>query len=67
MGGEEIMKTFSFLLKLLGVILGVGFSILVMIYGWGLEPKSWVWILIITPTAHIFSLFIILIAAELDK
>ena len=25
--------------------LSVGLQILVMIYGWGLQPKSWFWIL----------------------
>jgi len=29
----------------LGITLSVGMSVLVMIYGWGLEPKSWWWII----------------------
>jgi hypothetical protein len=30
---------------LLGYIVGIVSSILIMIYGWGLEPKSWLWII----------------------
>jgi len=30
---------------MLGIVLAIGLSILVMIYGWGLEPKSWWWII----------------------
>ncbi|MCP4607726.1 MAG: hypothetical protein GY845_03275 [Planctomycetes bacterium] len=34
------------LIALLFVItVTIGMSILVMIYGWGLEPKSWWWII----------------------
>lgn len=29
-----------------GFILCLIISILVMIYGWGLEPKSWFWIIV---------------------
>lgn len=61
------MKTISFFLKILATFIGVGFSILVMIYGWGLEPKSWIWILIITPSAQIFSFMFVLIASKLDE
>lgn len=33
------------LATLLVICAVVGLSILVMIYGWGLEPKSWWWII----------------------
>ncbi len=31
-------------LILLGLSISIGCTILVMIHGWGLTPKSWVWI-----------------------
>ena len=35
----------KFLVFIFGVCLAVALSILVMIHGWGLEPKSWWWII----------------------
>jgi predicted membrane protein len=35
----------SGLIALFGVVLSITVSILVMIHGWGLEPKSWWWII----------------------
>ena len=35
----------SFLIILFGLIIAVSASILTMIYGWGLTPKSWWWII----------------------
>lgn len=35
----------SFMLVITGLVISIGTSILVMMYGWGLEPKSWWWIL----------------------
>ena len=35
----------KFLLSLIGFGIAFGLSILVMIYGWGLQPVSWGWIL----------------------
>ena len=29
---------------ILGMAIGVGTMVLVMIYGWGLEPQNWWWI-----------------------
>ena len=39
------------LFSLVALILSVTFQILVMIKGWGLEVKSWTWILVIYPIA----------------
>ncbi len=33
------------MLSLGGIIVGMIVTILVMIHGWGLEPKSWFWII----------------------
>lgn len=35
----------KFLLSIVGLFFTLGVGILVMIHGWGLEPKSWGWIL----------------------
>ena len=35
----------KFLVTVFGLSLAVLLSILVLIYGWGLEPKSWWWII----------------------
>lgn len=45
-----------------GLVVGVGTSILTMIYGWGLEPKSWFWIIFVSLFGHIFAQVIFLIA-----
>lgn len=39
--GEKLMNLIAMALW----IVGIGFSWLTMIYGWGLEPKSWGWII----------------------
>ena len=33
------------IILIFGTIIGISLSITVMIYGWGLEPKSWWWII----------------------
>ena len=40
---EEKMN--KLLLSITGVILSLGIGILIMIFGWGLTPVSWGWIL----------------------
>ena len=47
------MKTF--LLMLFGFIIVISTSVLVMIEGWGLEPKSWVWIIPLNFFGHLFA------------
>lgn len=39
----EALRTF--IIVLFGTIIGLSLTILAMIYGWGLEPKSWWWII----------------------
>ena len=40
------MKTLaSWLLMLVAVCISIILSILIMINGWGMQPKSWIWIL----------------------
>lgn len=35
----------KFLLALVGYGIAIGMGILVMLYGWGLQPVSWGWII----------------------
>ena len=44
-----------FLVACFGIFLVVGLSILVMIKGWGLEPKSWWWIIGVGVFGSIFA------------
>jgi len=37
----------KFLVSLFGIVVSMGISILVLIHGWGLEPKSWMWIIVL--------------------
>ncbi len=37
----------KFLVSLFGIFVSMGISILVLIHGWGLEPKSWTWIIVL--------------------
>lgn len=40
------MKEFrDFLLSLFGIVVAMTTGILVMIFGWGLQPESWTWII----------------------
>ena len=49
----------NFLLSLFGIGIAMGTSILVMIHGWGLSPKSWWWIIGMYLIGHIFAVFLI--------
>uniref|UniRef100_A0A6M3IS46 Uncharacterized protein n=1 Tax=viral metagenome TaxID=1070528 RepID=A0A6M3IS46_9ZZZZ len=42
-----------------GLCIAVGLSILVMIKGWGLEPKSWWWIIGVGIFGQIFAQLIV--------
>lgn len=35
----------KFLISLIGFIFAMGLSILIMIFGWGLEVQSWGWVI----------------------
>jgi RsiW-degrading membrane proteinase PrsW (M82 family) len=35
----------QFIVVFFGLAIGIASSILALIYGWGLEPKSWAWII----------------------
>lgn len=35
----------KFLVSCFGLVLALGLSVLVMMKGWGLEPKNWWWII----------------------
>ncbi len=43
------------MLSLGGIVVGMLTSILVMIHGWGLEPKSWFWIIGFSLIGNIFA------------
>jgi hypothetical protein len=43
----------AFVIQICGMAINVTFSILNMMYGWGVQPKSWLWILLITPAMHV--------------
>jgi len=45
------------LIASLGCIIAIALSVLVMIKGWGLEPKSWWWIIGVGVFTRIFALF----------
>jgi hypothetical protein len=38
-------KMLNFLMALIGMFFAFGLGILVMIFGWGLQPVSWGWII----------------------
>ena len=59
------MKTLRrYLVTCFGLFVAVGISILTMIYGWGLEPKSWLWIIGIGCFGNIFAHVIISIGVD---
>ena len=53
-----------FLVGLLGVGIVFGCSVLSMIYGWGLTPQSWFFILVVGFGGVLFGWFIFSIAVE---
>lgn len=56
----------SFVLALFGVIASLITTICVMIYGWGLSPKSWWWIIGMYLIGTITALTIIELAKQKD-
>jgi len=51
-------------LVIVGVVSGLATGIIVMIYGWGLVPKNWWFIIGVYLVGTFISLFIIKIAGE---
>ena len=60
---NEVRK---FVVLLFGIAIGLLTTIAVMIKGWGLEPKSWKWIIGIYLLGHFVSLIMMAIAKD-DK
>ncbi len=54
-----IYKIRSFLISVFGMAMSIATSILVMIYGWGVTPKSWWWIVGVYLVGNIVALSII--------
>jgi len=57
----------SFLIGIFGLTIGITTSILVMTKGWGVEPKSWFWIVGVSLFGHLFAQVIIEAAKSGDK
>ena len=53
----EVLR--GFLVQLFGVFFAMAVGILIMIKGWGLEPKSWWWIIVIGFFGHLIAQVII--------
>lgn len=56
----------QFLLILFAFAVAIATSVLTMIYGWGLQPKSWPWIICFSLLGHILAQLIILVAKSKD-
>lgn len=62
------MKTLvAILLIMFGMCFAVIMSILVMINGWGLEPKSYGWIIGISLASQFFAQLILKVAEKIAK
>jgi uncharacterized membrane protein YjjB (DUF3815 family) len=48
----------KFLALLFVILIAVGMQILTYIYGWGMQPRSWVWIIGVGVFGHMFSMMI---------
>ncbi len=57
----------KFLLVITGLVMAMITMILVMIYGWGLEPKSWWWIIGMNLLGNILSQLFILVSRDKKK
>lgn len=57
----------SFLITIFALIVGMGTSVLVMTRGWGMEPKSWWWILGGSFIGHILAQVFFEIAKAKDE
>ena len=56
----------SILLIIFAIAFGITMSILVMIKGWGVEPKSWFWIIGVSFFSSIITQILIKVAASKD-
>ena len=56
----------SFVISLFAICISLSISITVMIYGWGLSPKSWWWIIGMYLIGHIVALMLIELAKQKD-
>lgn len=56
----------KFIVAMCGLVLSITTSVLVMIHGWGVTPKSWVWILVISFFGHTLA-YIFVELAKSDK
>ena len=57
----------KFLTTVFGMCLSLALAILVMIRGWGLEPKSWFWIIGVGLFGQILAFIIVSIGTWKDK
>ncbi|MFW5803736.1 MAG: hypothetical protein ACOCWG_00730 [bacterium] len=55
-------RTENLMLVIFGLAVAITTTILTMIYGWGLEPQSWWWIIGMSLFGHIFAQIILAIA-----
>jgi len=64
--GGEMKLLRSFLLSLFGLCVSLTTTIFVMIYGWGLSPKSWWWIIGMYSIGTMVALLIVETANQKD-
>ena len=55
------------IVSIFGIVIATATSILVLIKGWGLEPKSWWWIIGVALLGHILAAIIITISNYDEK
>jgi multisubunit Na+/H+ antiporter MnhC subunit len=55
------------LVQFLGLIVATGTTILVMIYGWGLTPQSWKWIIGFSFLGHMTGAIFVTIGQHKEK
>lgn len=56
-----------FIVVLLGLVVSVTTSILVLMKGWGMEPRSWSWILVGTFAGHFLAQILVELGKEKPK
>lgn len=73
-GGDIVNSKIMVYLKLMqavavlfSFVLLYGTFILTLIYGWGLQPRSWLWILIVFPIAWVIGILILHMANYKEK
>lgn len=54
----------KFIISIVALVIGMGTTITVCIYGWGLEPQSWFWIIGVYLFGHIVSFAFLEIARD---